>query len=229
MAEGERRKVAVIGAGASGLTAIKCCLDEGLDPVCLERSSNIGGLWRYTENVEDGQGSVMKSTVINTSKEMMCYSDFPIPKDYANYMHNTQLYKYFKLYNENFGLEKYIRFDTEVINVKQTKNFVKTGQWDIEIKDKSSGQVNTEVFDGVLVCTGHHAEKKMPNFPGEKDFKGKIVHTHDYRSHVGYENKRVVVVGVGNSGLDVAVELSKISSQVSTSISVLILMDSVAS
>ena len=210
-----KKRVAIIGAGASGLTAIKSCLDEGLTPVCLERTSNVGGMWRYTESVQDGQASVMKSTVINTSKEMMCYSDFPIPGEYANFMHNSQLYKYFKLYADNFGLEQHIRFNTEVIKVKQTKDFVKTGQWEIELKEKDSEQTNSEIFDAVLVCTGHHADKKMPNFPGESEFQGKLVHTHDYRSHVGYEDKRVVVVGTGNSGIDVAVELSKIAGKVS--------------
>ena len=86
-----RMRVAVIGSGVSGLAAIKCCLDEGLEPVCFERSDQIGGLWRYKDEPEDGQGCVMKSTVINTSKEMMSFSDFPIPDRYPNFMHNSQV------------------------------------------------------------------------------------------------------------------------------------------
>ncbi len=74
------KRIAVIGAGASGLTAMKCCVDEGLTPVCFERSGEIGGLWNYTTDSKEGQACVMKSTVINTSKEMMPYSDFLIPK-----------------------------------------------------------------------------------------------------------------------------------------------------
>ena len=208
------KKVAVIGAGASGLTAIKCSLDEGLEPVCLERTSNIGGLWRYTENVQDGQGSVMKSTVINTSKEMMSWSDFPVPAEYANFMHHTQVLKYFKMYSEQFGLEKHIRFNTEVLKVRQTEKFATTGQWEIEIKDKSEGEVTSEVFDGVLVCTGHHAEKKMPKLPGQDLFKGEILHSQDLRNNLRYKDKRVVVLGIGNSGVDAAVDLSKACSQV---------------
>ena len=71
--------------------AIKCCIDEGLEPVCYERSCDIGGLWRYTDTPVEGQGCVMKSTVINTSKEMMSYSDFPIPANYPPFCHNTQV------------------------------------------------------------------------------------------------------------------------------------------
>ena len=84
-------RVAIVGAGASGLAAVKCCLDEGLSPVCFERTSYIGGLWHYTDKPKEGQACVMKSTVINTSKEMMSYSDFPIPAHYPNFMHNSQV------------------------------------------------------------------------------------------------------------------------------------------
>ena len=74
------KRVAVIGAGASGLTATKSCLDEGLEPVCFERTDDVGGLWLFTEKVRDGQSCVMNSTITNTTKEMSSYSDFPPPK-----------------------------------------------------------------------------------------------------------------------------------------------------
>ena len=74
------KRVAVIGAGACGLTATKACLDEGLEPVCFERADDLGGLWRFTEKVRDGQSCVMSFTVSNTTKEMSSFSDFPPPK-----------------------------------------------------------------------------------------------------------------------------------------------------
>jgi dimethylaniline monooxygenase (N-oxide forming) len=73
-----------------------------------------GGLWRFTDNSKDGQACVMKSTVINTSKEMMCYSDFPIPKEYPIFMHNAYVLKYFQLYAEKFNLRQHINFQTDV-------------------------------------------------------------------------------------------------------------------
>ena len=85
------KKIAVIGGGCCGLTAIKCCVDENLEPVCFERTDEIGGLWNFTEKVRDSLGCVMRTTIINTSKEMMCYSDFPVPKEFPNYMHNTKV------------------------------------------------------------------------------------------------------------------------------------------
>lgn len=207
-------KVAIIGAGASGLTAIKCCIDEGLEPVCYERSNDIGGLWRYSDNVTEGQSCVMKSTIINTSKEMMCYSDFPIPAEFPIFMHNTCVQKYFKLYSDKFNLKKYIQFETEILNINKTADFSKTGQWNIKIKDLKSGKVEDLVYDAVLVCTGHHAEKHIPDFPGLSAFKGKVLHSHDYRHPAGFEDKKVLIIGIGNSGGDMAVELSRVASKV---------------
>ncbi|XP_069121137.1 flavin-containing monooxygenase 5-like [Argopecten irradians] len=208
------KKIAVIGAGASGLPAIKCCLDEGLEPTCFERTDDIGGLWNYTHEVRPDQACVMKSTVINTSKEMMCYSDFPIPQEYPIYMHNTYVQKYFRLYAEKFGLEKYIKFNHEIIRLTKHEDFDNTGQWTLQVRDRKSNDVTSCVFDAVMVATGHHAQKKMPDFPGMDAFKGSITHTHDYKSWEGYKDKKVVVVGVGNSGGDVAVELSNVASKV---------------
>ena len=156
----------------------------------------------------------MKSTIINSSKEMSFYSDFLVPDDYPNYMHNRKVLSYFRLYAENFDLMKYIHFRTEVMRISQVENFEESGRWKLEIKDLESGLTRTEEFDGVMVCSGHHAEKKMPRFQGQEEFEGKIIHSHDYTDHRGYEGKRVIVVGIGNSGADVAVELSKISDQV---------------
>lgn len=210
MADAVRKRVAIIGAGCSGLTAIKCCVDEGLEPVCFERTSNLGGLWRYTENVKDGQGSVMRSTVINTSKEMMCYSDYPIPKEYPNFMHNSLVYEYFKDYATHFQLEQYIRFNTEVKAVSPVEDFSTTGRWTVEVNDHDSDASSTEIFDAIMVCSGHHATRHQPSLPGLADFQGRVIHSHDYKEPSSFVGKRVVIVGIGNSGGDTAVELSRV-------------------
>ena len=126
---GAKKRIAIIGAGASGLPAIKSVLEEDMIPVCFERTDDIGGLWNYTPEVrEDGQASVMKSTVINTSKETMCYSDFPIPEDFPNFMHNTKVMEYFRMYAKEFGLIEHIRFNTFVIKVDKASDFEETGR-----------------------------------------------------------------------------------------------------
>ncbi|XP_019618400.1 PREDICTED: dimethylaniline monooxygenase [N-oxide-forming] 5-like [Branchiostoma belcheri] len=209
------KKVAVIGAGASGLTAIKCCLDEGLQPVCFEKGTDIGGLWNFKEEALPGFGSVFRSTVTINSKEMIGFSDFPIPKEYPNFMHHSWVIKYFRLYADNFGLSKHIRFRQRVDNVKPREDFAETGQWDITYTDEEKNESKTEVYDAVMVCTGHHVYPHYPrdSFPGIDDFQGKTMHSIDYKDFRGYENKRVIVIGIGNSGGDIAVELSQHTSQ----------------
>ncbi|XP_060722703.1 si:dkey-239i20.2 isoform X2 [Tachysurus vachellii] len=209
------RRVAVIGGGSSGLTCIKCCLDEGLEPVCFESSDDIGGLWRFKENPEFDRASIYHSVIINTSKEMMCFSDFPIPAHFPNYMHNSYIMDYFYMYADHFQLRPYIRLQTKVLNVIQRPDFAQSGQWDIETEDKD-GKREKHVFDAVLVCTGHHCHPHLPlkDFPGINTFKGKYFHSRDYKSPEDWRNKRAVVIGIGNSGGDIAVELSRVTKQV---------------
>ncbi|OCT85450.1 flavin containing dimethylaniline monoxygenase 5 gene 1 L homeolog isoform X1 [Xenopus laevis] len=208
------KTVAVVGAGASGLAAIKCCLDEGLEPVCFERSGDIGGLWQYKDNPEDGRASIYKSVIINTSKEMMCFSDFPIPDHFPNYMHNSKIMDYFRMYAQNFSLMKYIQFKTTVCSIKKSLDFATSGQW--IVTTEKEGKQDTSVFDSILICSGHHMFPNLPlaSFPGIETFKGLYMHSRDYKSPEGFQNKRVLVIGIGNSGGDIAVELSRIAKQV---------------
>ncbi|NXW64745.1 FMO5 monooxygenase, partial [Eurystomus gularis] len=208
------QRVAIIGAGASGLCALKCCLDEGLVPTCFERSGDIGGLWRFEEHPEEGRASIYPSVIINASKEMMCFSDFPIPEDFPNYMHNSKIMEYFRMYAQHFDLLRHIRFRTSVCRVAKCPNFTTTGQW--EVVTESEGQQEVAIFDAVLVCTGHHTEAHLPlsTFPGLEKFEGFYMHSRDYKSPQPFSGKRVVVVGTGNSGIDITVELSHTAKQV---------------
>ncbi|XP_077987008.1 flavin-containing monooxygenase 5-like [Glandiceps talaboti] len=208
------KRVAIIGAGASGLVGIKCCLDEGLEPVCFEKGTDIGGLWNYTPDAKDGQASVFHSTIINTSKEIMCFSDFPAPKEYPNFMHNTWVVKYFRLFANHFGLQKYVHFNTAIESVEPSSDYDTTGKWDVKYTNSEKNVTKTETFDAVLVCSGHHVDPHKPKFPGQDDFQGRIVHTHDYKVPKNYEDKRILVIGIGNSGGDAAVELARVGSQV---------------
>ncbi|XP_068449065.1 flavin-containing monooxygenase 5-like [Clinocottus analis] len=204
------RRVAVVGAGNSGLVSIKTCVAEGLEPVCFESSDDIGGLWRYKESPEPERSSIYRSLVVNTSKEMMCFSDFPMPDDYPNYMHNSQLLRYFRLYADHFDLLPYIRFQTSVRSVTQRPDFSVSGQWDI-VTVNGDGDEESHVFDAVLVCSGHYTEPVLPmsDFPGNEEFSGRCLHSVEYKDADAYRGKRAVVVGIGNSGGDIAVEISR--------------------
>ncbi|XP_059922510.1 flavin-containing monooxygenase 5-like isoform X2 [Gadus macrocephalus] len=209
------RRVAVIGAGSSGLVCIKTCLDEGLEVVCFESSDDIGGLWRFKENPEPNRASIYDSVIINTSKEKMCYSDFPIPAEYPNYMHHSRIMEYFRMYAEHFQLINHICFKTTVLKVTQRPDFSHSGQWDVETKN-SEGKQQKHIFDAVMICIGHHCHPNMPlhDFTGIETFKGVYFHSRNYKTPERWRNKKVVVIGIGNSGGDIAVELSRVTKQV---------------
>ncbi|NWX99135.1 FMO3 monooxygenase, partial [Nothoprocta ornata] len=208
------RRVAVVGAGVSGLAAIKCCREEGLEPTCFERSEDIGGLWRYAEHAEEGRASIYRTVFTNSCKEMMCYPDFPFPDDHPNYMHNTKLQDYIWKFAEHFDLLRHIRFKTLVTKIKKRPDFSVTGQWDV-VTEKD-GKKETEVFDAVMICSGHHVYPNFPaaSFPGIQKFKGSYFHSREYKEPEKFRGKKVLVIGLGNSGCDIAVELSTVASQV---------------
>ncbi|XP_032245369.1 dimethylaniline monooxygenase [N-oxide-forming] 4 isoform X1 [Halichoerus grypus] len=208
------RRVAVIGAGVSGLSSIKCCLDEDLEPTCFERSNDIGGLWKFTETSKDGMTRVYRSLVTNVCKEMSCYSDFPFQEDYPNFMNQGKFWDYLKEFAEHFDLLKYIRFRTTVCSITKRPDFSESGQWDVVTE--TEGKQERAVFDAVMVCTGHYLKPHLPleSFPGIHKFKGQILHSQEYKSPEGFQGKRVLVIGLGNTAGDVAVELSRTAAQV---------------
>ncbi|XP_021121112.1 dimethylaniline monooxygenase [N-oxide-forming] 1 isoform X4 [Heterocephalus glaber] len=179
------KRVAIVGAGVSGLASIKCCLEEGLQPTCFERSDDLGGLWRFTEHVEEGRASLYKSVVSNSSKEMSCYSDFPFPEDYPNFVPNDLFLEYLKLYAKQFNLLKYIQFKTKICSVTKCPDFDVSGQWEV-----------VTVHEGI------------------NTFKGQYFHSREYKHPDVFKDKRVLVVGMGNSGTDIAVEASHLAKKV---------------
>ncbi|XP_036128774.1 putative dimethylaniline monooxygenase [N-oxide-forming] 6 [Molossus molossus] len=208
------RKVAVIGAGVSGLASIRCCVEEGLEPTCFERSSDVGGLWKFSDHAEEGRASIYRSVFTNSSKEMMCFPDFPHPEDSPNFMHHSQLQEYIRTFAQKNNLFRYIQFKTLVSSVKKCPNFLLTGQW--EVVSEKNGKQELTIFDAVMVCSGHHVYPNLPNdsFPGLERFQGRSLHSRDYKGPEAFAGKRVLVIGLGNSGCDIAVELSRLAAQV---------------
>ena len=121
--------VAIIGCGASGLTSIKSCLDAGLKPVCFEQQSTFGGAWNYTDDPRQNLASVHKSTVTNTSKLITGFSDFPMPKEFPNYLPQRLVREYFEMYAKEFNLAKYVEFNTEVVKLERSADHGDTGKW----------------------------------------------------------------------------------------------------
>ncbi|MCO6433464.1 flavin-containing monooxygenase [Nitrosomonas nitrosa] len=198
-------KIAIIGAGCSGLTAIKNLVEAGLtDIVCYEKNDQIGGNWVYT--AMPGHSSVNEATHIISSKVMSQLSDFPMPDDYPDYPSHRQILAYFQAYARHFQLDRYIRLNTTVLHAEKIVN----ERWRLHLDDGTQRE-----FDYLLVANGHHS---VPRHPDWKDcFTGKYLHAHDYKTSQGLEGKHILVVGAGNSGCDCAVESSRVAMRVDMS------------
>ncbi|XP_047393757.1 flavin-containing monooxygenase 5-like [Sciurus carolinensis] len=172
-----KKRIAVLGSVACGLSSVNCCLDEDLESVCFERTDDSGGLCMFQENPEKGRVSIYKLVIINTSKERMCFSEYTIPDHYLNFMHNSQVLEYFEMYAKDFNLLKGIQFKTVVYSVKKRPDFSNSGQWEVVTECEGKREVN--VFDGVILCTGHHTNAHLPlkSFPGSKRKTVELLHS----------------------------------------------------
>jgi cation diffusion facilitator CzcD-associated flavoprotein CzcO len=192
-------RVCVIGAGVSGLTATKALGDWGLPHTCFEASDDVGGNW-YFRN-PNGRSSAYRSLHIDTSKNAISFADFPMDGRYPDFPHHTEIHRFLSEYADRFGLRERIRFNTAVERAQRQPG----GGWAIRTADGDS-----HAFDALLVCNGHHWDPSYPEFPGH--FDGDTIHSHHYidpTDPVDLRGKRVLVVGIGNSGVDIVSELSR--------------------
>ncbi len=211
-------RVCVIGAGSSGLTACQVLAARGIPFDCFEKGSMIGGNWRY-EN-DNGTSSAYRSLHINSARKLMSYKAFPMPDDYPDYASHWQVAKYFDDYAERFGLRERITFNTEVASVRdlsgsgRQKANAGEGEWEVTV-DGPDGERRSERYRAVLVANGHHWKPRWPEpgFAGAEEFEGEQMHVHHYREPDVLVGKRVLVLGIGNSSVDVAVESSRIAEE----------------
>ena len=187
----------VIGAGSSGIAAAKALHERGIPFDCYEKSDRIGGNWVFGN--KNGMSSAYRSLHINTSRERMEYSDYPMPHSYPDFPHHTQIATYFNDYVDHFGFRERIVFETGVKHAQRGDD----GVWTVAL---DSGE--TRVYDALLVANGHHWNPRWPEprFPGH--FDGVEMHSHHYIENTDFRDKNVLVVGIGNSAMDIAVESS---------------------
>ena len=192
-------RTCVIGAGLSGLTAGKALTDWGIPYTCFESSDEVGGNW-YFRN-PNGRSSAYRSLHIDTSKPSISFKDFPMPDRYPDYPHHTEIAEWLRDYADAFGLRANIRFNTTVQRAERLDD----GGWRI-VTDAG----DEELFDALLVGNGHHWNPSVPDFPGT--FSGDTLHSHNYidtTDPLDLRDRRVLVVGIGNSAVDIASELSR--------------------
>jgi cation diffusion facilitator CzcD-associated flavoprotein CzcO len=199
MSNASMPKACIIGAGCSGFTTAKRLKDFGIPYDCFEISDEIGGNW-YFKN-PNGMSACYESLHIDTSKWRLAFEDFPVPADWPDFPHHAQLHQYFKDYVDHFGLRETITFNTGVERARRNAE----GLWEVAL---STGE--TRLYDVLFVCNGHHWSPRIPEYPGE--FEGAALHSHAYRDPfdpVDMRGKNVVVVGMGNSAMDIASELAQ--------------------
>ena len=199
-----KAKVAVIGAGPTGITVLKNLLDQGIQAVGFDRGKVVGGNWVFSE--ENEHSSVFETTHIISSKTLSQYADYTWDDhdgSAADYPSHAELASYFQGYARHFQLEQHIRFQTEVLKIEK----LSSNDWEIELEDSQG--VRKEHFSHVVVCNGHHWDPRWPEYPG--DFTGDFLHSHDFKKAEPFRDKRVLVIGGGNSACDVAVETSRVS------------------
>lgn len=186
-------KFCILGAGSSGLAAAKNFLEAGIPFDCLEREDEVGGNWYFGR----AGSSIYRSTRLISSKSLTEYTDFPMPVHYPDHPDQDMVWRYLKSYAERFDLRRHIAFNTSVQWIAPVEGG--GAGWDVTL---SSGERRR--YRGVVIANGHNWDPRWPSYPGE--FAGEVLHSSQYKTPELLTGKRVLVVGGGNSGYDLATE-----------------------
>jgi dimethylaniline monooxygenase (N-oxide forming) len=195
-------RVCVIGAGSSGIATVKALADREIPFDCFEKSDRVGGNWVFAN--KNGMSAAYRELFINVSRERMQYADYPMPTSIPDFPHHTHIARYFDEYIDHFDLRERITFQTGVEHVARRED----GIWEITL---DTGE--TRLYDALVVANGHHWDQRWPEpaFPGAEDFEGVQMHAHSYLDNTILADKDVVVLGMGNSAMDIAVESSYVA------------------
>lgn len=185
------------------MTVGKALKERGLPYECYEKSDDVGGNWYFGN--PNGLSSAYRMLHIDSSKLRSQFSDFPMPAEYPHFPHHSQILAYFRNYADHFHLRDAIRFRTSVERCELDKD----GLWRVRL-----GTGETRAYDALFVCNGHHWDPRWPEpaFPGE--FAGRILHSHDYKDAAQFRGQRVVILGIGNSAMDISVECTYVADKV---------------
>jgi Flavin-binding monooxygenase-like len=185
----------VIGAGAAGISALQQLREAGYEVECFEKTDRVGGHW-HTD---------YEALHLITSRNMTHFEGFTMPEEYPHFPRRDQVRSYIESYAHHHGHYDLINFNTEVISVTPVDAGsapVGSAGWRVLTSRGDEG-----VFDGVLVANGHLWDAYVPDVPGE--FTGRQLHSSEYNNVKDLEGGRVLVVGAGNSGCDLAVDVAQ--------------------
>ena len=188
----------VIGAGPSGLAALKNLLAAGIDAECLEREDGVGGNWNYGAS----SSRVFASTRLISSKSLTAFTDYPMPRAWPHYPDHRQCLEYLRGYARHFGLTAHVRHGVAVERIVPA---TADAGWLVHCAGHDARR-----YAGVVIASGHNHVPRHP--AGTAAFAGPVLHAADYKSPtqpLPLAGRRVLVVGAGNSGCDIAVECSR--------------------
>ena len=195
--------MAVIGAGPSGLVAVKELLERGHRPVCFERAGGLGGVFRFDEQ----DGVVWESCRLTSSGLLTAFSDFQVSPACEEHMSLVEYIGYLNDYCDAFDVGRHIRYGVTVSKVSR-----RDGEgWEVQFTDNHGP--SSETFDSVAVCSGLHQHPHIPEFTGQETFTSPVMHASRYRRTSQVAGKRVLIVGGGESGADIAAEVAGSASE----------------
>lgn len=195
----------VVGAGPSGLAALRRLKEAGLSAIALEKRHDVGGIWLYEEDPE-GHSSAYQTLTMITSKACTQFEGFPFPEEWPDYVPYHLAQQYLRSYAEHFGLIEHIQFHTAVEKATPTK-----GGWEVTT---STGETYQAHY--LFAASGHHSKPYIPTYPGT--FTGESYHSHAYKRPLQLADRRVLIVGLGNSGADIASDAVRTAKSVEVSL-----------
>jgi dimethylaniline monooxygenase (N-oxide forming) len=200
--QARRRRVAVIGAGVAGLATAKCLMDDGHEAVVFEKTDRLGGIWAYDP---DRIGGVYSTTLYQNTKYISSFSDHPMAEGVSVFPRHDEICAYLESYADRFAVRDKVSLRADVLEAKQQAD----DSWRVTVLD-SRGQ-RTQTFDAIAVCTGCYSRPAIPAIEGADGFSGELLHSASYSTNERFAGKRVVVVGSGVSGMDIATDVARVA------------------
>jgi dimethylaniline monooxygenase (N-oxide forming) len=191
------RTVAVVGGGVAGIAAVKALVERDVEVDAFERSDRLGGVWSFGN--PHGVAAAYDTLHLNSSRPMTQWPDHPMPSDWPDYPSATQVESYLNDYADRFGVRERYRFETTVEHAGRRSD----GGWDVRL---STGERRR--YDLLVVANGHHTEPNRPELAGR--FDGEVIHAHDYDTREQLRGRDVVVLGLGNSAMDIVAQAAQV-------------------